>query len=522
MPLVVCYKCKKTVDIKKTALCSVCNNRFEPDCDGYPEHTYRLMNKEAKNKWRCKMCTRKKSIISTEPSNITVRKTPIYPTSSTEKPRMQTHTNTKQSSPEQDSHILTDCDTSHEIETTPNKLSRSVDGTTTNTSSIPDMQDTIAQLTMKLESSENELENTILENNDLKKQVNKLTQEINVLKSLCHSPTGKESSPLCIDKKKRHSRFSQLVYSTPSSPRITMKTECNNNFIYLHLQQSISALQNELHITEHEIKSLNTQIQALKQSLKTTPKPQINSPAKTGTTTPIVLDFKKDIFGKTIRIFGAQQCVGLGAALTNSRKKTQYEKYGVLAHTMPNAQSDTITKSCINIKLQPGDKIVISLGENDYNMGHVLSQLKIILKAFRNNSIIVLNVLNNSYLDVNKLNDRMNNICKYYKNCHFMNYVHHSLSDICKTINYIIDCEYYDKTYLNPAELRKHLASSRSISLRATETSVPKIGTIPFYFKSSKRGTEKASSHLPSEERKKGTIPYYFPTITKNDTFFRT
>lgn len=521
MPLVVCYKCKKSVDIKKTALCSVCNNRFEPDCDGYPEQTYRLMNKESKNKWRCKACTRKKTVNSAEPSNITVRKTPTYPTSSTGKTCVQA--NTKQSSPDQDSHILTDYDTSYEIEATPSKLSRSVDGTTTNIlSSIPDMQDTIAQLTTKLESSENELETTILENNDLRKQVNKLTQEIKVLKSLCSSSTSKESSPLGHEKKKRHSRISQIVSSTPSSPRITTNVECHTNVIYLHLLQNISALQKELQVAENEIKMLNIQIQTLKQSLMTTSKPQQISPAKIDTTIRTSNNNNKQSFGKTIRIFGAQQCVGLAAALTISRKKTQYEKYGVLAHTMPNAQSDTITKSCINTNLQPGDKIVISLGENDDNIGHVLCQLKIILKTFCNNTIFILNVLNNSYLDVNKLNNRMKSICKYYKNCHFMDYIDRSVPDICKSITYIIDCEYYDKTYLNPAELRKHLASSKSISLPKTESSVPKIGTIPYYFKSNKRGTQRASSHLPSEEHRKGTIPYYFPTVSKSDTFFRT
>lgn len=116
----------------------------------------------------------------------------------------------------------------------------------------------------------------------------------------------------------------------------------------------------------------------------------------------------------------------------------------------------------------------------------------------------------------------MKNICKHYKNCHFMDNIHRNVSDICKSITYIIDCEYYDQTYLNPTELRKHLASSKSISLHKTETSVPKIGTIPFYFKSDKRGTERATSHLTSQEHKKGTIPYYFPTVPKCDTFFRT
>lgn len=520
--LVVCYKCKQNVDIKRTALCSTCNNRYEPDCDGYPEHTYRLMSQESKKKWRCTHCIRKKTTKSTEPSNITMRKKPMY---SAEKTPQQTKK--KQSPPDQDSHVLTDNDTSFEIDSTPNQLSKSVDGTITNISSMSEMQDTIDQLTIKLESTENELENTILENNDLKRQVNKMTQEIIVLKSLCHSSTtSKVGSPLCNEKKKRHSLLSQNVSSTPCSPRLTTNIEPNNKFICIHLQQNITALQKKLQIAENEIKTLNTQIEVLKQSLRTTPEPQPEQilSANTFRTYPTASRPKRNTSGKTIRIFGAQQCIGLAAALIDSRQTTQYEKYGVLAHTMPNAQSDIIIKSCINIKLQPDDIIVISLGENDYNMGHVLSQLKIVIKTFYKNSIIILSVLKNSHLDVDTLNYRIKNICKHYKNCHFMNSMHHNVLDVSKSINYILDCDYYNQKYLNPVMLKKHLASSKSSSLKKKETNIPKKGTIPFYFRNrNSSGTiQNVNSHSPSKEHKKGTIPYYFPTLSKKDTFFRT
>lgn len=519
MPVVVvCYRCKKTVDIKKTALCSTCNNRIEPDCDGYPEYTYRSLNQESKNKWRCKLCIRKKTTTPTEPSNITMRKP--HPTIKTP---LQALTKNKQSSPDQDSHILTDCDTSYEIDSTPNKLSKSVDGTTTNICSMSEMQDTIAQLTSKLDITENELENTILENNDLKKQINKLTQEINVLKLLCHSSTSKESSPIGIDKKKRHSRLSLIMSSTPSSPSLTNIERINDNLIYSQLQQNISALQKELQIAGNEIKMLNSHIQNLQQSLGTAPKPEQVASANITTTNPMASDLKHNAIGKIIRIFGAQQCVGLASALIQSRMTTQYERYGVVALTMPNAQSEIITKSCTSTHLGPDDKIVISLGENDYNMGHVLAQLKIILKTFYKNSIIILNVLKSSHLDVDKLNYRIKNICKHYKNCHFTNSVHHDVSGICKTINYALDCDYYNQKYLNPAELRKHIANSKLSSLPKRKTSVPKKGTIPFYFRNSNIRTEQNVDFHPfSVEHKKGTIPYYFPKLTKSDTFFRT
>lgn len=429
MSLVVCYKCKKFVDIKKTALCSVCNNRFEPDCDGYPEHTYRLMNKESKNKWRCKACIRKKNVNSTESSNITLRKKPMYPTS-TGRTRMQNPTNTKQSSPDQDSHILTDCDTSCEIDTTPNIHSRGADGTTY-MSSISDMQDTIAQLTMKLECSENELENTLLENNDLKKQVAKLSQEINVLKSLCHSSTSKVSSPISIDEKKRQSRLSLSASYTSSSPRIATNAECNNNVIYLHLQQNIAALQKELHNAENEIKTLNTQIQTLKQSLMNIPKPRS---IDTGLQKELdnaqqqIITFKKQIdalklnksshhqqtLGKTARVSGVANKHFPGASSPPLRKnrlaiissnctrgslpiiEEVFSKYFEYCNfIIPNVTSTSFLKS-IKYKLKDftmNDYCLIFVGESDLQgkdySTHILHNLKCSLQNVTHTNIVI-------------------------------------------------------------------------------------------------------------------------------------
>lgn len=138
-------------------------------------------------------------------SNVTTRK---KPTVSTTESSPDTKQRINQLSSTQDSHVLTDYDTSYESDTSPDVHSKSVEGTTTNLSSFSEMQDTIVQLTAKLETTEHELENTILENNDLNKQLNKLTTKIKILKTICHSSSMIESSPLNNDKKKKHSRFS--------------------------------------------------------------------------------------------------------------------------------------------------------------------------------------------------------------------------------------------------------------------------------------------------------------------------
>lgn len=515
--LVVCQKCKKRVDVKKTALCFVCKNRYELDCDGYPEQTYRLMDQESKNRWRCKLCIKKMASCSKDASNITVRKKPVVPTTESS-PDTQTKPSINQLSSIQDSHVLTDYDTSYDSDTSPNVHSKSVDGTTTNISSLSEMQDTIVQLTAKLETTEHELENSILENNDLNKQLTKLTTEIKILKTLCHSSTMIESSPINNDKKKKHSRFSQNVSSTPSSTRVR---DYASHASHQCLQQKIINLEKNLQNAKDEIKRLTTQIQLLEHSLCSKPKPEWTLKPLNLSTKDITSHLQQRIPEKTIAIFGAQQCVGLAAALQDSRKSTQYEKYGIFAHTMPNANSDTIVKCCTKANLKPEDKIIICLGENDRIVGSVLTQLKNVLTLFHKNSIIVLNVLRNDHLNVKKLNNSIKNLCKHYKNSYFTNSTYSGAPDIRKSINYIIDCEDYDRKYLNPVEIRKILVSSKLSFLSKTKSNAPKKGTIPFYFKMINSEEVNNVTSIPSIKPKKGTIPFYFQPHTKNNTFFR-
>lgn len=116
----------------------------------------------------------------------------------------------------------------------------------------------------------------------------------------------------------------------------------------------------------------------------------------------------------------------------------------------------------------------------------------------------------------------MKNICKYYKNSYFTNRTHCNLPDICKSVNSIIDCEEYDRKYLNPVEIRKILVSSKLCFLPKTKSNAPRKGTIPFYFKTINNEELRANNIIstPSVKPKKGTIPFYFQPNTKNDTFF--
>ncbi|KAH9643656.1 hypothetical protein HF086_006132 [Spodoptera exigua] len=362
--LVTCYRCKKSVDEKKTALCSICKNRMEPDCDGYPLQTYRLKSQESKTKWRCSKCT-KKTVPKNVPSpddnisnNVTVRKKPAYSIN-------HLHTDIyknkrKLLSPNQDSHILSDYDTSCETDTnTPKRLlTDSLDGSSTIKSPILyyEMQDTIAQLTTKLECAENALECKTLQNNELNKQVEELTKEIKLLKSICNSSTIIESSPIVNNKNNRQSFTSQDIFSTPTSGRLPLDVEDPTETTYRHLHKTIATLQKELTCAEQEIKTLNAQIQVLEQSLKNK---QEQQQLTIKTKKPIQASLYDATCKNTIRVFGAQQCVGLAAALTRSRETTSLlSKQELLEITLQELQE------------KHNDPDVICLSETFVKMGH--------------------------------------------------------------------------------------------------------------------------------------------------------
>ncbi|CAH1646189.1 unnamed protein product [Spodoptera littoralis] len=311
MSLVACFKCKKCVDIKSTVLCSVCANRFELCCDGYPEQTYRLLSAESKKNWRCKMCvkaaTKQKtaSASGTIISNITVRKK--------QKPTPTPTLNNDASM--MDSHVLSDSETLNESHISPNKLSKSLDGTLSDLISLTEMKETLLQCKTKLNMTEQELDNLILENNSLHKQIEKLITENNTLKLLCQSSTIMESTHNSIQKRALTQRN---AVSTPVS------SKQHSEFLHIsNLERKIQSLQQQLNTAEQEITNLTQQIVSLTQRLRNN---SLNTDTIYCNETSTPLSTQSKIIhpptsyyvkqpNKSIYIFGAQQCVGLAATI---------------------------------------------------------------------------------------------------------------------------------------------------------------------------------------------------------------
>lgn len=476
--LVTCHKCKKTVNAKSTIHCSECENKFEFECGGLPEKVYRLMELESKKKWRCKFCIQKSKdmIPKRDASNITMRKKLTSPKLNESMESIRFSTPASEISQMDDSHILTVLNTSCD---SPLLLSRSVDITLSGTNSVQEMKETISMLTSQLASTQVELESTILENNDLHRQMNKLTKENELLKTLCQRPLPEIKTYMNTTKKNRRcsAQFPDIKRALFSSPRPQSLTKTypkpEEHAVFHSLHSRITELRQKLHKAEEEISHLTIKLSS---PLSDQPKPGVSRQ----TSGP---DLQRQT--SKILILGTQQSVNLSSALIRSRYFTKYNKYQIQSQIKPHALCSEVLKNYENINLEKNDKLVICVGENDYDLNILSSHLRKLSNKFINNSILVLNIFRSHYINVDDLNNNIQTICNEYKNCHYVESNSNKLFDICKSLNFKIDCIDYDSKYLDIKELKKLILHKKTIYEPKSQGKgmLKTKGTIPYYFK---------------------------------------
>lgn len=538
-----CYKCKKIVELKNTILCSICKNRYEFDCAGVSEKLHQLKTPESRKRWKCKLCIRITDTTSNDQSHVTFRKKQKSPNKlatisqstplSTSRHEVIAHNSQIVVSPQlssvlsQSSTILnphcnsTDTDDTQAMnhisseDNTPEVsftlptpttltttfLSKSLDDSINHSMLLQEMKETISQLTIDLSTTQNELENTILENNDLHRQVNKLNIEIKLLQTLCQSSTENDSGNTT-RAKKRHSISEPKNLSTPSSDAraVIWTKSLESDARALLMQRKIMELEQQLMETAGEIEKLLKKVDDLTKNENNGTEIKVN---------------KRNIY-----IIGTQQCVGLASKLAKSRLSTKYENYNIFSVTKPFATSSDILKTCVNLNVSKKDHVVICTGENDSNPTSLIFELSAALKGLEDANVIILSVMENMFLNEWKLNSTVNQISKQLKYCTFINYGNRYvgkdryLSMICKKINLIVDSTDYDTKYI--PQVNRHCYKQAKCA----------DSNIPPYFSSQTRALK-----LKSRIADKGTIPYYFQTSNKfkesnlksNDklTFFR-
>lgn len=206
-----------------------------------------------------------------------------------------------------------------------------------------------------------------------------------------------------------------------------------------------------------------------------------------------------------IWIVGGNKLVDLGSQLTLLRLNNKYEHYKCYSICKPGATTSEILKSIETFTIKQGDKVVISIGENDANPLQISHELYYSLKKLENNDTLVISTEGNPFLNNTKINDNLELTCKLFKNCYFLRSDRYSL---CNLVSYKIDCLDYDRKFIGQVnkvlkncvqycKSNKLISSKKSIVTNKVET--VRKGTIPYYFK------KKIKELVPQ-----ANVPFYF------------
>lgn len=254
----LCVKCNKTVQGKDFLRCSKCKKIYDIQCAGRSK-IFQLMTIESKNVWICPPChsgentsnkdSKKGQYIpkNTDSGKITIRKKTCpqkLPGNHSLSPQILTQ---KSKSTES---ITRPCFINDSSQSLDESLSKSLE-LSVDPDIVSELKLQIKTLKTELASTENELQNVIIEKNEFLRQIDKLNREISTLKNICKAPQQ--------IKKSRKSTSSSSIEITSPGPSAA-KT--------LTLESNIKTLQNELEQTQQEICNLNEIITGLQQELE--------------------------------------------------------------------------------------------------------------------------------------------------------------------------------------------------------------------------------------------------------------
>lgn len=350
------------------------------------------------------------------------------------------------------SKSLESIDSSNSLSSTAseNVLARSLDLSTNRYSSFfEEMKIEIGQLKSSLLSTQTEMENIILENVDLKKQISQLKKDLGVLKQICRSPitSGRQNNMSPSTKKALRRRLTDSFQITPlhvKEKSLTLPKEPVTRHEPTGDMDMVSVVQPSAQSSVQPMNGIENREQLPHRNEEVSGKiDKINVVIPTCKTS-------QNTHNKRVFILGGQQCSGLALKLIKSRLRNPYVKYQFMSFVKPNASTEEILKNvnlCNNITSE--DRIVIAVGQHDTNPLKVIAEVCTFFKSV-SCPVLILSVRNNIYLNEIKLNDMVDLLSRQYNDCKFID-VNSDQFDYyaCKNINAVLDQLDYDKRFLS-------------------------------------------------------------------------
>lgn len=500
---VLCSSCYKEIINKEALDCSNCKQIYDLPCAKISFKRFLEIKTKNKSKWTCEkfITYSSKEVMDSEEENTCNSEisSMIMSDDMFDNITYRTKAGYSQSA----NNISIDQRTSsNSLNSTPNKddTYNSLPNFTESTE-ITELREENITLSTQLASAHEEITNLNMEINNLKKQMEENQRKLNVYKNLLKGEMSVTSPGK----------------QTPNKNKVTqIKT---NKIRSEEIKQKINKI---------ETKYLNLSVQNTKENDKTLVTDKL-SPQSTPHK-DVLSENKKD---RTIYIFGGNQCIGLAGKIINSRMNSPYNKYSVMSFIKPNANTKEILQPYKLNAYTKNDKIILSIGENDTNPFEVMANLISLAQSVNDCTVLIMNVQNNPFLNVNKLNYMLKHISTNVPNCKFIDLKSKNNKqlfdrDRTKTINLTIDSLDYNHTYLKTNNIKiVKKCNVRNFKL----INIPRKGTIPYYFSLITNKIENKTKEL---KQNKNSILRYFPIInksnndlnenlkTKSDDFFRT
>lgn len=444
-----CQKCNKIIRVRQSLTCAKCKVHFHIDCANVSDKRYYLM--ENKATWKCGKCI-------TAPRTPTAHhsKNPpdIYEDNITHRVKQVINVSIENSFQSLSASIDEDGDLDSSSTTPQRKLNRSCpDLDSCGRIDMDIMSQKLINLEEKLTIAENEIENLLSENYNLKDQIEKYKLKTKQLTEL-------QSTPV-------------------SRPSTTRKKRKNLQRITLDLNDSVEAQPdhiNSLTVGQTEECINSTTKKTMQQSPPSSPSnsAQLNHP-----------------IGKPkIHILGDEQVRGLSSLLKKTRTGEWNDIYDVASMIKSYAPCTEILSGLETLtqNLTKDDIFILSIGSHDKNPYLCFAELCKALYILRDYKVFLLSVQNNNYLNVNTLNGELQLLTKNYTNCKFINvnasannnaYPKHSALDwICFKLNIEINYLKYNQYFIKNA-LKFRVKKNTTVD----KTDTTKKGTIPYYFK---------------------------------------
>lgn len=321
-------------------------------------------------------------------------------------------------------------------------MGRSVE-LTSHTGNLEEMQSQITNLRTNLQTTQNELENVILENVDLKKQLEKLAKEVGALKQICRSPVTSLRRNLSSTSKKSAKR--RLTDSFKISPlELQLRGNLNipgeeENVLGSepgpqHLQEPEIRL-NEVSQENQEVQwgrsepisyCLHDTIQESAIDTRLENEPPLEESRVIPTCSTLL---EKNLNSTNAKNHDRRHKIlflsdDTGRGVGKRLQRLVGPEYAVTSVIKSGAMFEQVVNSCPNYckDFTTADFVILMAGSNDSNPLSVQSYLYHTLNELKKTNVFVCKTYRNKKLNVNHLNYMMRHVCRNCTNSEYVEF----------------------------------------------------------------------------------------------------